>query len=287
MATNLGYDAATGRFFVAASENTACLKRDDSGRFEPIVGFDDGQYYGAETDSTARWLVSALITAVISGWTATHTGLPSLRIVGPRTVYSGSRVVDVVGDETAIVSDPLAAPGVNEYTDGETTITVSRTVGIPWHAIFTNSAGRGVEGLLYVNNSDPVGYSPDVTQFNRRVARWSIEPPPRTGTGVLVLTDPSLEDDVWATCRAREHVVIAPAKETPGVPLRSVIITGISRSRISASGVLQFELSWSEFEPASSAAPVVTWGEYAAASDGVFTDESYEEICQRVAGMPV
>ena len=225
--------------------------------------------------------------ADISGWTAAHTGLPSLRVTGPCVVRAGDRVVAVVGDETVIVSDPLAVPGVNSYTDGETTVVVTRRVGIPWHAIFTNASGRGVEGLLYVNNSDPVGYSPSVTQFNRRVARWSIEPPPRTGTGVLVLTDPSLEDAVWETCRAREHVVIAPAKETPGVPLRSVIITGISRSRISASGVLQFEISWSEFEPSSSAAPVVTWGEYAAASDGKFTDESYEEICQRVAGMPV
>jgi len=221
-----------------------------------------------------------------SGWTAAHTGLPSLSVTGPCTVKCGDRTVAVVGDETVLVSDPLASPGVNRYSDGETTIEVTRTVGIPWHTIFTDSSGRGVDGLLYVNNSDPVDYSPQVSQFNRRVARWPIESPPATGKGVLVLTNPSQEDAVWRVCKARERVVIAPAKATPGVPMRSVIITGVSRSRISASGTLQFEVAWSEFEAAEDAAPVVTWGEYAAASDGVFTGESYLQICQRIAGMP-
>lgn len=222
---------------------------------------------------------------ITAGWTAAHTGLPSFDVTGPCTVTSGGRVVSVVGDERRLFSDAGAAPGPNVYRDGETSVTVDRVVGVAWDAIFTDSRGRGIPGLIYENNNDPVSWKPNVDQFNRRIARWDLEIPPETGAGNLFLTDPSLEADVWRICKLGVHMFLGPAQPVPGVPMRSIVISDVGRSRIGVAGEIRFEIAWSEFIPASYSAPVVTWGEYAAHSDG-WTHESYLDLCRRIGGMP-
>ena len=147
---------------------------------------------------------------ITAGWTAAHTGLPSFDVTGPCTVTSGGRVVSVVGDERRLFSDAGAAPGPNVYRDGETSVTVDRVVGVAWDAIFTDSRGRGIPGLIYENNNDPVSWKPNVDQFNRRIARWDLEIPPETGAGNLFLTDPSLEADVWRICKLGVHMFLGP-----------------------------------------------------------------------------
>lgn len=222
------------------------------------------------------------------GWTATHTGLPSFDVTGPCTVTSGGRVVARVGDERKLFSDAGAAPGPNVYSDGETSVTVDRVVGAPWNAIFTDSNGRGVLGLIYENNNDPVNWKSEVSQFSLTVARWPIKKAPQAGTGVLFLSDPSREDDVWRICKRGSRAFLGPAQPVPGVPMRSIVINDVGRTRIGAAGELRFEIAWSEFAAAtapSGLAPVVTWGEYAAASSG-WTGESYVDLCRRVGGMP-
>ena len=46
-----------------------------------------------------------------------------------------------------------------------------------------------------------------------------------------------------------------------------------------------WEIPWTGYSLAGRSAPVVTWGEYEAHSDG-WSNESYEELCRRIAGMP-
>ena len=220
------------------------------------------------------------------GWQAVNSGLPSFDVTGPCTVTSGGRVVGRVGDgERVLFSDPLATPGANAYSDGGQTVTVARAVGKRWGALFTDDQGRGVTGLIYENDGDKISWKSDVSQFNARVARWPIEPQPRAGNGTLFLSDPSREADVWRIAQRSSHVILAPAATVPGVGLRTVVVGNVARSRIGTAGQLRFEIAWTEFEPATSMAPVVTWGEYVAASDG-WTDESYIDLCRRIGGMP-
>ena len=219
-------------------------------------------------------------------WQAVHTGLPSFDVSGPCTVTSGGRVVGRAGEgERVLFSDTLATPGANAYFDGAQTTTVARAVGPRWGALFTDDQGRGIPGLIYENDGDKISWKSDVSQFNARVARWPIEPAPRAGSGTLFLSDPSREVDMWGIAQRGSHVILAPAASVPGVGLRTVVVGNVARSRIGAAGQLRFEIAWTEFEPATSVAPVVTWGEYVAVSDG-WTNESYIDLCRRIGGMP-
>ncbi|RTE47728.1 hypothetical protein [Actinobaculum sp. 352] len=223
-----------------------------------------------------------------TGWTGEHTGLPSLRVVGPCTVTTAGRtVVTVPAGQTRHVSDPLAVPGANTYTDGATVTVIDRQTGRPWEAILTDATGRGLHGLILANNQDPISWASEVVQTGRHVARWPLTRPPATGTSVIVLTDPTAEPELIRICQTHTPVIIGPAVPTVGVPIRHVVITSITRSRLGPAGTIQVEIAWTQIDPSSkqSAAPVVTWGEYAAATDG-WTTESYEDLCRRIGGMP-
>ena len=229
---------------------------------------------------------------VVTGWIASHTGLPSFRVVNDGTTVvrlerDGVSLKRILAGETVIVSDAGAVPGLaHTYTVGDQTLVLTREAGASWDAVFTDHRGRGLPGLIYENNEDPVNWKSDVNQFNRRIARWPLESPPDSGTGMLVLIDPALEAEVWRVCKQRAPVMIGPARPVPGGPMRTVIITDVGRTRIGADGELRFEVAWSEHEATNGGlAPVVTWAEYAAASDG-WTHESYEDLCQRIGGMP-
>lgn len=223
----------------------------------------------------------------MTAWAATHTGLPSFHVVTTELVRvtCGDRLVAVLEAGEHLFSDPLAAPGSSTYEVGGVGYAVSRVAGAAHEAIFTDEAGRGVAGLLHVNNSDPVSYKPSLSQFNRRVVRWAIDDPPMSGTSVLVLLDAALESGVWRVLRRHARVIVSPAVVTAGVPLRRVVVTGVSRSRVSGDGVLRFEVAWSEADGPAPVAPVVTWGEWAGLGTG-WQDLSPVEVAQAVAGMP-
>lgn len=236
-------------------------------------------------------MVEEVIMANLSGWTATHTGLPSLRVTGPCVVRAGDRVVAVVGDETVIVSDPLAVPGVNSYTEGTTTIQVSRRDD--GHVV-TDAFGRRVVHTAVLGNDQDSYDSGIVTFGNSNAVRWPIRRPKITGT-LEVRTEGESTERLRELAQARSSMVIIHSPrdcQIPGCdisPVRHVLALGASSQRdgVVTSARRTWSIPWREQgEDAAKPAPVVTWGEYAAASDGKFTDESYEEICQRVGGMP-
>ena len=93
----------------------------------------------------------------------------------------------------------------------------------------------------------------------------------------------------WDLVRKRSIFIIGPARPVPGVVTLPVIITGVGSKRIGAAGEIRQSVAWTE-APARMLhelhGPIVTWAEYAAASDDKLTNESAYEIYKRIAGMP-
>jgi hypothetical protein len=221
-------------------------------------------------------------------WIAAHTGLPSFYSAEPVHVTQGDRVL-ADGSKPVLFSDPLAEPGVpTTYQIDGSPFEVTRPAGEIGKAVVTDESGRGVPGLLHVNDGAPLDWSSDVERFNTHVERWSIELPTRTGSSTFVALDSDIEGTVWGLFQSRSRLVIASARPVRGVPLMVVSVDKVSRDRlVRRQGALQFSVSWTEC-PADDIrpAPVVTWGEYSTESGGQFTTETYMEACKRIAGMP-
>lgn len=225
----------------------------------------------------------------MKAWIAAHTGMPSFYTDSALRISCGDRVI-ADGTSPVVVSDPLAEPGVpTVYTVGDETVTLTRRAGSAGTAVLTDDGGRGLDGLIYVDTGDQENYAPDVTQFNPFVTRWSMTNPAYTGSGTFTLKDLSKRGQVDALLRRHRVVIAGPASPSPGMGLRRVIVTQVQRSRYAAGTRMRFEVSWSEARLGAREAcgvPVVTWGEYADASNGKLTGESYLQICRRIAGMP-
>ena len=225
------------------------------------------------------------------GWTATHTGLPSLSAVGPCTVRSGERVVAIVAaGETRLFSDPLAVVGENRYTDGVDEIVVLRADD---GHVFTGVDGRTVARIALLGD-DPVDHDSGVAFFgNTDAVRWPIRTPKLTGT-LTARTQGVDTDAMRLLARARMKAVSVHSVrecQIPGCdipPVRALVVTGASEKRdgVVTAARREWSIGWREASADSfSPAPVVTWGEYAANSAG-FTAETYQQICRRIAGMP-
>ena len=228
------------------------------------------------------------MAVTVTAWTASHTGLPSFRVVTDATVSvtAGERVVTRLDAGDHMFSDAFAEPGVSTpYRIGGSTYPVARTSGLPVDAVFTDVQGRGVAGLLYQANADPIDFRPNVVQFNRAVTRWPVEVPPVSGRGVLIMTDPSREPDVWRVCQARSKAILSPSHTSPDDPLRTIVVTGVRRSRLKKAGWLEFEVSWTETDAPATVAPVVTWGEWAGLGTG-WRSKSLVQVARDLAGMP-
>ena len=96
---------------------------------------------------------------------------------------------------------------------------------------------------------------------------------------------------MWELLRRRSPIIVGPASDKPGVPLRRVIVTSVKRTRFGPAGHLRFSVDWTEDFPRDSiagAAPVVTWGEWQAyrESSGDRADYSHVELASLIAGMP-
>lgn len=203
----------------------------------------------------------------VTAWVAAHTGLPSIYSDTAVRVSCGDRVL-ADGSGPVLLSDALAAPGVpTTYTVGSETVTLTRASGAAWGGLVTDAKGRGVPCLIMSNNEDPSDWKSTVSRFSSRSRRWSLEDNPVTGAALMVLTDPTLESVVWDVVRRRSVLVIGPAAQTVGVPMRCVTVDSVGRKRIGADGTLSFEIHWTEALGVSGAAPVVTWGEWRAWGD--------------------
>lgn len=228
------------------------------------------------------------MAVTVTAWTASHTGLPSFRIVTDIavTVAAGQRKVAALEPGDHLLSDAFADPGATTlYTIGAGSFLVARMSGVPVEAVFTDVRGRGVAGLLYQANADPIDFRPNVVQFNRTVTRWPAEVPPVSGRGVLIMTDPSREPDVWRVCQARSKAILSPSHTSPDDPLRTIVVTGVRRSRLKKAGWLEFEVSWTETDAPATVAPVVTWGEWAGLGTG-WRSKSLVQVARDLAGMP-
>jgi hypothetical protein len=202
---------------------------------------------------------------VMKAWVASHTGLPSIYSDAPVRVETvGGRVL-ADGSGPVLLSDALAEPGVpTTYTIGGTLRTLTRATGPAWGGLLTTATGRGVPGLIMVNNEDSTEWKSTISRFSARSHRWSLEDNPLTGTALMVLTDPAQEPEMWDVVRRRSVLVIGPAAQTVGVPMRCVTVDSVGRKRVGADGTLSFEIQWTEALGVSGAAPVVTWGEWGA-----------------------
>ena len=233
---------------------------------------------------------------MITGWIVTHTGLPSLRVVAEsakaQVLRDGELWFTVAAGETRLVSDaaaPLGAPVA--YTAGADTVILTRpdTGG---HLI-TDAKGRNRARVRAVGNDDtevPSGVS--FFDQGRSFARWPLARQYETGE-MVVRTDSEDTHALAELAHAKSPVLSlhSPAAcEIPDCdipPVRQVVLTSANHQRTGRvdRAVREWDLSWRETDQSKGLAPVVSWGEYEAASDG-WTDESYVEICRRVGGMP-
>lgn len=223
----------------------------------------------------------------VTAWVAAHTGLPAFYSSAPVRITAGDRII-ADGTRPVCVSDGLATPGVETvYMVGGERVALTRPAGPREGAIVADRQGRTVPGLVAVNNEDPVSWDPGISRVGH-IARWPMVRPLATGTSVILLEDPTLEARLWDILRQHAPLVIGPARQTPGVPLRLVTLDSVSRQRIGMRGELEFSLSWTECpaSQASGAVPVVTWGEYEAAY-GTWTTGTYVDVLHDLAGMPV
>ena len=233
---------------------------------------------------------------MITGWIAAHTGLPSLRVVADsakvQVLRDGELWFTVAAGEVRLVSDaaaPLGTPVV--YTAGGETVTLTRA-DTGRHMV-TDIRGRNQASVRAVGNDDteiPSGVS--FFDPGRSVVRWPLARQYETGE-LVVRTDSEDTAALAELAHAKSPVfsMHSPsACEIPDCdipPVRQIVLTSARNQRTGRidRAVREWDLQWRETDESSGVAPVVTWAEYTEASDG-WTDESYGDICRRIAGMP-
>lgn len=242
----------------------------------------------------------------ITGWIATHTGLPSVVTDATGPVYAGDRLLGTVTASTVgtAMSDPLAAPGVPvTYTQGGDTVTLTRA-SIGSHAM-TDALGRTVTPFKWLTDDSTdlqVSASTMVTT-TWQAERWPLVQPPRTFT-LNALTEGEATINLGTLAIGPGLVIIfhdlsvCEAEDCDIPPMQTVVVTKASNARTARFPKAQ--RSWSltcvardglesttAMIPATGyGAPVVTWGE-AEAFDPKWQDTyTYTELVQKIAGMP-
>ena len=228
------------------------------------------------------------------GWIAAHTGLPSLKLVDSGPVYAGDRLLINPTRLPALISDPLAPPGVPiTYRQGEHHVTLVRPdTGV--HMVTDRDGRTGARIALLGDDATEQGagvafFEPDTGHGD--VPQWGRIP---SGRGTLSCRTAG-EDTarLLSLIRARTPLVSlhsARACQIPGCDIPPVRGFIAGSARYARDGVVTqarrvWEIPWTEYRGETAAAPVVTWGEYEAHSQG-WTEESYEDLCRRIAGMP-
>lgn len=220
------------------------------------------------------------------GWTALHTGLPSFMVEGPVTVTRDGAILAVLDAGVHLFSDPMAGPGTHLYAAGGEQLSVERVGGRGGRAIVTDMTGRGVADMIYIETGDPEDFDSGVQRFDADTTRWPLKAPASEGSGTFTLLEPERRWEVQQLLRVHSPLIIGPAQPEPGMRMRRVIVNSMHDYRYALGRRVRFDVSWSEDRGVDGLlAPVITWGEYAAHSNG-WTHESYEDLCRRIAGMP-
>ena len=228
------------------------------------------------------------------GWIAAHTGLPSLKLVDLGPVYAGSRLLARAPDEGAIISDPLAPLGSPvEYRQGDHTVTLIRPDD-GRHMVTDPTGRRAVRIALLGDDATDQGtgvsfFEPDTGHGD--IPQWGRVPSARGTLSCRTAGEDTAR--LLSLIRARTPLVSLHslrACQIPGCDIQPVRVILAQSARYARDGVVSrarrvWEIPWTEYRGETAAAPVVTWGEYEAHSDG-WTEESYEDLCRRIAGMP-
>ena len=229
------------------------------------------------------------------GWIAAHTGLPSLKLVDLGPVYAGDRLLVNPSRLPALVSDPLAPLGVPvEYRQGDNRVTLTRPDG--GRHMVTDPTGRHAVriGLLGDDATDPdTGlslFTPDTG--GPSIPSWSLGVPDTTGTleARTAGVDTRVMLDLVRAKRPIVHLHSPRACQIPDCDIPPVRVILAQSARYVRDGVVsqarrEWSIPWTEYRGETAASPVVTWGEYEAHSQG-WTEDSYEDLCRRIAGMP-
>ena len=228
------------------------------------------------------------------GWIAEHTGLPSLHITNLGAVYAGDRLLINPDTVPALVSDPLAPLGTPvTYRQGSSTVTL--TAADPGYHMVASSDGR-LTARIALLGDDGTSQGSGLSLFepdsdHEDIPQWGRVPSP-SGT-FACRTAGIYTARMLAMVKSRGPLVSfhsPDACEIPGCdipPVRAFVAGDASYQRTGTTLEARrvWSIPWTGYTPSGWSAPVVTWGEYAAASAG-WTTESYVEICQRIAGMP-
>ena len=232
---------------------------------------------------------------VLSGWIAAHTGMPSLRVTVPGPVYAGDRLLVNPSRLPALISDPLAPPGVpTVYRQGEHQVTLVRP-DTGFHMV-TDRDGRTPVRIALLGD-DATDQGTGVSFFDPDTGGPSI---PSWRYGILDSTGTLEARTAGADTRVMLELVRAKcpiiqlhsprACQIPECDIPPVRVILAQSARYARDGVVsrarrEWSIPWTEYRGETGAAPVVTWGEYEAHSQG-WTEDSYEDLCRRIAGMP-
>lgn len=231
-------------------------------------------------------------------WTATHTGLPCIYSADPVRVTTGGRVL-ADGKSPVLLSDALAAPGeATTYQVGGERVTLTRRDD--GHAM-TGPDGRARVALSWLGDdqitADPRVALIDVAQRRTPVARWSLAPGAWAGQLEAVTAGRVASDGMRALIEARSPVIAihSPAAcqtvDCDIPPVRPVYVTAGSAPVSGRLDVSEREWTIAYRQIVASevalmgAAPVVTWGEWAALGTG-WQALSALQVARLVAGMP-
>lgn len=257
----------------------------------------------------------------LTGWIAKHTGLPSLMATGKEPIYVGDRLLTVPGlvraprsaqwwkrtqaetkgplltqPRTTLVSDAFAVPGSTyTYTQGASSVTLTRPEGEWWQAVISRMDGRVMPNVAWDDDGDKRDWASNVHSFNDRTWRWPLIESARSGSGTLTLLDGEQLENFWDMLRSPEPFIVLPGQHTVSLPPRFVIIDKVTSKRLYAD-MAEFSVTWTEVPDSSpvlvgttsgyGAAPVVTWGEWRDHDGGKWKARTAVELCKQIAGMP-
>lgn len=208
----------------------------------------------------------------ITGWIATHTGLPSIMATGKEPVYAGDRLFAVPGmardkrpltgrakmirelegpkltePVTMILSDAYAVPGTTiKYTQGDSSVTLTRPEVEWWRGMVSGLNGRTVPGLIWEEAQDKREWSSPVSRYNSLIARWPMLEVARTGGGQFVLDDPSHVNNVWEILQKREPLILTPGAPADVLPSRFITVDKVDSARITGDGIIRWNVKWHE-----------------------------------------
>ena len=255
----------------------------------------------------------------LTGWVASHTGLPSFHVVGSGDLLAEHealgwvrpRLVARVQGE-ALVSDPGAGEGTpTEYRFGSDSVVLTRR-GIAGsdggHQWVTSADGQLLAGVK-LTGDDPREYDTGATIFTsalgRQIPRFPLGQKPPTGTLTVLSTRAATEVlREMTVLRAPLWVVHnAAACEIPGCDIEGARLIVPQRMRESRTGSVdratrEWSIDYSRVPDAlagsdvapPSGVPVVTWGDWEAwaktGSPKGWQNWSALDVAERVAGMP-